>query len=62
MIDHPHDPVPTSIVRPAMESFAAYVIDRLTESLNFALDLRFEEPHVEPTEPDQPDALPEIGT
>jgi len=62
MIDHPHEPVPTSILRPAMESFADFMLDQLTDLATFAIAFKHDEPHAEPTEPTQPDALPEIGT
>lgn len=62
MIDHPHEPVPTSIIRPAMEYFSDFVVDRLTDTLNLAMGLTHDEPTDEQREPEQPDSLPEIGT
>lgn len=60
--DHPHEPVPTSIVRPAMESFADYVLDRMHENLALAIDLRNAAPKEEQKEPEQPDSLPACGS
>jgi len=62
MIDHPHEPVPISIIRPAMDCFADFVLDRLTERLSIAADLLADDPPDEQREPQQPDSLPEIGT
>lgn len=62
IVDHPHEPVPTSIIRPAMDSFADFVVDQLTEALFFAIDLKHDEPHAEQHEPQQPDSLPEMGS
>ena len=62
IVDNPGLPVPTHVIRPAMESFADYVIDRLTEALFFAVDLQSDEAKPARTDPQQPDSIPEMGS
>ncbi len=62
IIDHPLEPVPTSLIRPAMESFANYVIDRLLDVTSLALELNHDGLSDDETKAVQPDSIPEMGS
>lgn len=62
IIEHPQEPVPTTMIRPAMESFANYVIDRLLDATALALQLNHIGLPDDQTPPAQPDSIPEMGS
>lgn len=50
------------MIRPAMESFANYVIDRLLDATALALQLNHIGLPDDQTPPAQPDSIPEMGS